>query len=227
MYKFLIFDLDDTILDFKKAESLAIKEFFNFLNVLDVEKYYKKYVEINENLWRMLEREEITREYLTNKRFEKTFKYFKKDVDGKKLAKEYKNFIGKYGISLDGADLFLEKIKDDFEMYIATNGLFEIQKNRLKNSSVKKYFKDVFISEKIGFLKPKYEFFKYIEKNIKNFKKEKAVMIGDNLFSDIYGANNFGIDTIWFNKKNIKNLQNIKPTYEVKNYDEILKILYK
>lgn len=227
MYKFLIFDLDDTILDFKKAESLAIREFFKSLNVLDIETYYKKYVQINENLWRMLEREEITREYLTNTRFEKTFKYFKKDVDGKKMAQEYKNFIGKYGISLDGADEFLEKIKDDFEMYIATNGLFEIQKNRLKNSSVKKYFKNIFISEKIGFLKPKLEFFKYIEKNIKDFKKEKAVMIGDNLFSDIYGANNFGIDTIWFNKKNLKKEKNIKATYAVKSYDELLKILYK
>lgn len=227
MYKFLIFDLDDTLLDFKSAEKNAIRDFFTYLKVSDIQQYYKAYVRINTDMWRQLEREEITREYLVNTRFQKTFKEFGKIVDGKEYAKEYRKFIGKYGIILDGADKFLEKISKDFEIYIATNGLFEIQKNRLKNSSISKYFKDVFISEKIGYLKPKREFFEYIEKNIDGFEKKKALMIGDNILADIYGAKNFGIDTVWFNYKNLIDYDNVKPTFEVKSYKELLDILYK
>lgn len=226
MYKFLIFDLDDTLLDFEKAEKIALTEFFTFLKVDDVEKYYKTYININKQMWKQLENDEITREYLTNTRFKKTFEVFNKNVDGRKYAIKYRDFIGKQGICLNGAVEFLEKINKDFEIYIATNGLFEIQKNRLKNSNISKYFKDVFISELIGYLKPKKEFFEYIENKIDGFKKEKALMIGDNIFADIYGAKQFGIDTVWFNKKNQKDKDKVNPTYEVKNYDELLNILY-
>lgn len=226
MYKFLIFDLDDTLLDFGKAEKLALTEFFTFLKVDDVEKYYKTYISINRQMWKRLEKEEITREELTNTRFSKTFEVFNKVVDGKEYAIKYRDFIGKQGMSIKGADEFLEKISYDFEIYIATNGLFEIQKNRLKNSTISRYFKEVFISEIIGYLKPKREFFEYIEKKIVGFKKEQALMIGDNIFADIYGAKQFGIDTVWFNKKDLKDKDKVKPTYEVKNYDELLNILY-
>ena len=227
MYKFLIFDLDDTLLDFGKAEKNALNEFFTYLNVDDIDLYYQTYLKINTEMWKKLEREEITRDELTNTRFSKTFQTFGKIVDGRDYAMKYRDFIGKQGISIKGADEFLEKISKKFEIYVATNGLFEIQKNRLKNSSISKYFKNVFISEVIGYLKPKKEFFEYLEKNIEGFEKKKALMIGDNILADIYGAKQFGIDTVWFNAKNMEDKNNVKPTYEVKNYEELLEILLK
>lgn len=226
MYKFLIFDLDDTLLDFGNAEKIALTEFFTYLKVDDIQKYYETYVSINREMWRKLELDEITREYLTNNRFSKTFEVFGIEVDGREMATKYRAFIGKQGQHLAGADIFLEKISKDFEIYVATNGLFEIQKNRLKNSSISKYFKDVFISETVGFLKPKREFFEYVEENIAGFEKEKALMIGDNILADIFGAKQYGLDTVWFNEKNMKDTENVKPTYEVKTYDELIDILY-
>lgn len=226
MYKFLIFDLDDTLLDFGNAEKIALTEFFTYLKVDDIQKYYETYVSINREMWRKLEFDEITREYLTNNRFSKTFEVFGIEVDGREMATKYRAFIGKQGQHLAGADIFLEKISKDFEIYVATNGLFEIQKNRLKNSSISKYFKDVFISETVGFLKPKREFFEYVEENIAGFEKEKALMIGDNILADIFGAKQYGLDTVWFNEKNMKDTENVKPTYEVKTYDELIDILY-
>ena len=226
MYKFLIFDLDDTLLDFELAEQIALKEFFEKLRVENPIEYINAYRRINRELWRRFEEEEVSREELTNTRFSKTFEHFGEVADGKGLAKQYAKVMGKQGVHINGAVEFLEKVSKDYEIYAATNGLYEIQKNRLKNSQISKYFKDVFVSGLIGYAKPKREFFEYLEKNISEFEKSKAVMIGDNIIADIHGANEYGIDTIWFNP-NAKDNKGIEPTYEVKNYDELLSVIEK
>lgn len=225
MYKNLLFDLDNTLLDFDKAEDMALEEFLSSLNVKDIQSYKAYYIKMNRQLWLDLEQNKITREELVNTRFHKLFHHFKIEVDGKELAEKYKVVLGKQGAVLEGAKELLEALYSRYNIYIATNGITYIQNHRLENSGLLPYIKDVFISEDIGYLKPEVQFFEYIENKIVDFNKEETLMIGDNLFADIYGGNNFGIDTVYYNPLNKPLEKDILPKYQISGYNELLKIL--
>lgn len=228
MYKYLLFDLDNTLFDFDLAEDIALTKLLEEQGVDDIKKYKEYYLPMNKELWHKLDKKEITREYLVKNRFKILFNHFGLEVDGDYLANRYKELLGLQGQHFDGAVEFLENLKkNNMKIFGATNGLITIQESRLKNSAISKYFDDIFISERIGVQKPDIEFFNYLSNKIPGFEKNKAVMIGDNLFADIGGGNNFGIDTIWVNLKGVKNNSDVLPTYEIKNYNELEKILLK
>lgn len=224
-YKFLLFDLDNTLLDFDLAEDTALTKLLEKQGVEDIELYKQYYSPMNKDLWHQLDEKKITRDYLVNNRFKILFSNFGLEVDGKMLASRYEQLLGEQGQHLEGAIELLDTLSKKYKIYAATNGLTSIQKNRLKNAAITKYFDKIFISEEIGYQKPDVKFFEFIEKHIPGFIKENSVMIGDNLFADIGGGVNFGIDTIWCNYKNIERKYDITPTYEVRSIDEIKKLL--
>ncbi|CAM3214739.1 YjjG family noncanonical pyrimidine nucleotidase [Streptobacillus felis] len=221
MYKILLFDLDNTLLDFDQAEENALNQFLKEEGIENIEEFKKFYKVENKKLWEKLEKNLITREELLNTRFYITFKHFGIDKNGKELSDKYTKIIGQQGVEIDGAVELLHKLSKDFEIYAATNGIKQIQENRLKNSKVLKYFKKVYISQELGYSKPSKEFFEAIQKDIL-FDKKEVLMIGDSLSADIVGANNFGIDSMWFNIKKLENNIKCNPTYVVENFDEIL-----
>ncbi|WP_314011054.1 YjjG family noncanonical pyrimidine nucleotidase [Pseudostreptobacillus hongkongensis] len=225
-YKYIFFDLDNTLLDFDEAENNALNELFLNHKVENISEYMKVYKEINKQLWEKLEKNEITREFLKNTRFKTLFSTFNKEINGNEFAKEYEILLGKQGVHIDGAIELLDKLKNEgLKIYALTNGITNIQKNRLKNSKIEKYFDKVYISEEIGYQKPYIPFYNHIEKDIKGFEKSKSIMIGDSLSADIQGAINYHIDSIWYNPKNLEENLSIKPTFMVNTYSEILKIL--
>lgn len=225
MYKFLLFDLDNTLLNFDKAEDIALNLLLKGENVTNIQEYKDFYLKMNKKLWLDLEQNKISRQELVNTRFYKLFNHFGIKKDGMELAEKYQFYLGNQGVALRGAISLLENLKNDYEIYAATNGITKIQQNRLRNSKISKYFKKVFISEEIGYVKPSKEFYQYVSKNIPGFNKKEALMIGDNLFADIYGANSFDIDTLYFNPTRKLNTTNIKPTYEAHSFKDIFNIL--
>lgn len=227
-YEILLFDLDNTLWNFDFSEKLALSEFF-LKKGLDREKldeYILNYKKINRKLWEKLENGGITREELLNTRFYEFFKTLNMEIDGKMYSDEYEKVIGSHGEIIEGAFELLSFLKKKgYRIFAVTNGIYNIQKMRLKNSTITNFFEDIFISEKIGFVKPDIRYFEYIQNKITNFSKNKTILIGDSLNADIKGANNFDIKSVWYNSKNMERDNNIVPTYEIKNYDELLKIL--
>ncbi|CAH0437686.1 Conserved hypothetical protein [Clostridium neonatale] len=67
--------------------------------------------------------------------------------------------------------------------------------------------------------------FEHTLKNINFFDKNKVLIIGDSLSSDIQGGINSDIDTCWYNPNKIINETSIKPTYEISNFDELKSLL--
>ena len=128
---------------------------------------------------------------------------------------------------MNGAEELLENLCKKYNLYVITNGITKVQKGRIKSANLKKYFKDIFISEEIGYDKPSIEYFEHCFERIEDFKKENAVIIGDSLSSDIQGGVNAGVKTIWFNPKGEKNNSSVKPDYEVSDLKEIEKLLEK
>ena len=225
-YKFLLFDLDHTLLDFDTAEDVALTQLLKEEGVEDIQAYKDYYVPMNKLLWKNLELKKITKKELVNTRFAKLFAHFGIEKDGAYLAERYQFFLSKQGQTFPGVEDLLRKlISKGYELYAATNGITYIQTGRLKQSGIAPYFKEIFISEQLNTQKPDAEFYEKIGARIPNFNKNHALMIGDSLSADIQGGNNAGIDTIWYNPHHLKNKSLAQPTYEIDSYQALLDCL--
>lgn len=228
IYKFLLFDLDHTLLDFDAAEDVALSHLLKEEGVEDIQAYKDYYVPMNKTLWKDLELKKITKQELVNTRFAKLFAHFGIEKDGAYLAERYQFFLSKQGQIFPGVEDLLKKlIHQGFELYAATNGITFIQTGRLEQSGIAPFFKEIFISEQLHTQKPDAAFYEKIGARIPNFDKKYALMIGDSLSADIQGGNNAGIDTIWYNPHHLENKTQAQPTYEVDSYQALLEILDK
>jgi HAD hydrolase, TIGR02254 family len=227
-YKFLLFDLDHTLLDFDAAEDVALTQLLKEEGVADIQAYKDYYVPMNKALWKDLEQKKITKSDLVNTRFSKLFEHFGIEKDGTYLANRYQFYLAQQGQVFSGAIELLDNlIERGYQLYAATNGITAIQTGRLAQSSLAPYFNQVFISEQLQTQKPDALFYEKIGQKIPGFSKEKVLMIGDSLTADIQGGNNAGIDTIWYNPHHLENKTQAHPTYEVDSYQALLELLDK
>ena len=225
-YKFLLFDLDHTLLDFDTAEDIALTQLLKEEGVEDIRAYKDYYVPMNKALWKDLEEKKITKQELVNTRFSKLFSHFGIEKDGVYLAERYQFYLAQQGQVFSGAMELLDSLIDrGYELYAATNGITTIQTGRLAQSGLAPYFNQVFISEQLQTQKPDALFYEKIGQQIAGFDKEKTLMIGDSLTADIQGGNNADIDTIWYNPQRIENHTQAQPTYEVHSYQDLLDCL--
>ncbi|MBQ4061419.1 MAG: YjjG family noncanonical pyrimidine nucleotidase [Christensenellaceae bacterium] len=198
MVKYVFIDLDDTILDFKKAENIAIKRTLSKLGIPVSEELCACYSNINMLLWKSLERGEVTRDELRVIRFSRFFEKIGADVSAEVGARTYEGFLSEGHFFIDGAEQLIKELSQIYDLYLASNGITATQRGRIASADIKKYFKNIFISEDIGFSKPDKRYFDACFNMIEGFEPEKAVIIGDSLTSDILGGKNAGIRTIWY-----------------------------
>lgn len=110
------------------------------------------------------------------------------------------------------------------QLYIVSNGVAKTQNMRLQDSGFAPYFKQVFVSEAVGYQKPDVRFFDSVANNITNFDKNKTLIIGDSLTSDIQGGVNAGIDTVWYNPQHLTTTT-VQPTYQISELLSLLKLV--
>ena len=222
-YKFLLFDADGTLLDFKKSEAEAVREVFAAHGISGDDETVALYSEINDGLWKKLERREIEKSVLLYKRFELFLETIGRcDVDAKLMASEYMQALSTKGYILDGAKEMCEQLYGKTKMYIVTNGVEFIQKGRYARCGIDKYFDAVFISDAIGIEKPSVKYFEYVSSHIDGFEADKAIIIGDSLTSDMQGGINFGIDTCWYNPTGKSVPENMPLTFVANSFDEVI-----
>ena len=149
-YKFLLFDLDHTLLDFDVAEDVALTQLLKEEGVADIQAYKDFYVPMNKALWKDLEQKKISKQELVNTRFSRLFAHFGQEKDGRFLAQRYQFYLAQQGQTFSGAHELLDSlIKHDYDLYAATNGITAIQTGRLAQSGLAPYFNQVFISEQL------------------------------------------------------------------------------
>ena len=227
-YKFLLFDLDHTLLDFESAEETALTQMLEDMNFPDVEAFKDYYKPMNQGLWKDLEQKKLTKQELVDSRFAIGFAHFGITVDGAEMALRYQDYIRLQGQSFPGAEEMLaELVQVGYQLYGATNGVTAIQEGRMAHSTIAPYFKEVFISEQLQTQKPDPDFFEKVGQRITGFRKEQTLMIGDSLSADIAGGDAAGIDTVWYNPDHKENTSQVLPTYTVSNYQEIVDLLIK
>lgn len=224
MIEFLFLDLDDTILDFHKAEHIAIGRTFEAMGLTPTEESRALYSRINKRHWEMLERGELTREQVLVQRFECLFRELGMEVDGVRCARTYEKFLGMGHYFLPGAEEAVQALSKKYRLFLASNGTASVQAGRMTSAGLYPYFEEVFVSQEIGYNKPSKEYFDACFARIPGFEKEKCLMVGDSLTSDILGGINAGIRTCWINPAG-KLSGEIRPDYEIKALAELPRLL--
>lgn len=236
MYKLILIDADDTLFDYKIAEDMAMTKMFEdigYFNENDDEDYKKlreEYKEINSHLWKELEKGNIESSKLKVERFKILFDKLNLKYDPEVASKQYLKRLGEGSYLFEGAEDFCKYLSEKYVVVILTNGLKEVQIPRINNSKIAPYINELIISEEVGANKPDTKIFEYAVNKIENklnikINKDEIIMIGDSQSADIQGGINFGVDTCWVNIIGKEENKNIKATYNVKNYDEMYKII--
>ena len=181
MIKTVLLDLDDTILDFKMSERVALTKTLNELNIEPTEEIIKKYSKYNISQWKRLELGEISREEVKVNRYKLLFDDIKVDASPQKATAIYEEHLAHGHYFVDGAKEMLYSICNDYNLYVVSNGAEKVQDGRMKSADINDCFKGIFVSEVVGFEKPNVEFFNKVFSQIENFNADEAVIIGDSL----------------------------------------------
>ena len=223
--RYLFFDLDDTLLDFHKAEAWAIRQALSHMGLTPTEEIVARYSAINQSQWELLEEKKLTREQVLVRRFDLLFQELGVDISSQETQKYYEEMLSRGHDFMPGAKKLLDTLDGKYEMYLVSNGTAMVQDRRLRESGIEPYFRDIFISERVGVDKPQREFFDRCFAKILDFDRTKAMMIGDSLTSDIRGGNNAGIRTCWYNPKKKLRRPGIQVDYEIHELLELPSLL--
>ena len=226
MYKALLFDLDDTILDFNASADFALRKLFISEGIKTNQDNLQLYKKINNNYWKKMEKGEIKRDELLIKRFIDFYKAIGKIItyqDGERINEEFFSYLGKKAVCIPGAYELLGDLENDYKLFLISNGVKRIQYERLALiPALQDKFDKIFVSEEIGAQKPSQTYGDYILKHIP-FKKKDMLIIGDSLTSDIKLGTVIGVDTCWYNP--LKLAGDNSYTYEIQNISDLKKFI--
>lgn len=225
MVKFLFIDMDDTILDFKKAEYFAIRKTLTDAGLDPTDEVCARYSQINEGYWKRLERKEVTRDQLQVGRFADLFAEYGVIADAEKCADAYMQNLGQGHYFIPGAEEALASLQKKYKLYLASNGNTDTQKSRIASAGIAKYFEKIFISGEVGVNKPDKGFFTAAFATIEDFDPTRAMVVGDSLTSDILGGKNADIATCWVNPAHKIAPPELQPDYQIESIAQLEALL--
>jgi len=228
-YKHIFFDLDRTLWDFEASAEQAFDVIFEKYNLKAVGvksgvHFHEVYTKHNNRLWDLYRVGKITKDDLRGKRFFLTLKDF--DVEDKELAEkigiEYTTISPKLVNLFPNAMEILDYLFPKYKLHIITNGFSEVQDVKLKSSDMGKYFDKVITSERAGVKKPDIRIFRFAMEQA-GTRAGDSIMIGDDYNVDILGAQNVGMDQVFFNPQKLSNANTC--TFEIDDLIELKEIL--
>ena len=220
----LLIDADDTLLDFTLGERTALGLAFAAHSLPFASDTHRVYHAINYKWWEKFERGEVSRADLVWHRFADLLEHYQLSFDPAVLNASYEQNLVEQHELIAGAKEFLIKMRARYRLYVVSNGHVRTQTKRFAQSGLDRLADGVFISEAVGYHKPQKEFFEHVAASIPHFDKDRAVLIGDSLSSDIQGGLNYGIKTILFNREG-KTIDKIRPDYVAHDWQEVETIL--
>ncbi len=227
MYKYLLWDIDGTVLNFLASEAYAIRTLFEKYKIGECsDEMIKLYSKINSKYWQKLERNELTKPEILVGRFREFFGIIGADITiAEEFNKDYQVTLGDYIEFVDKAEDILLSQKGKYTLVAVTNGTKVAQEKKLRLSGLDKIFDAIFISENVGAEKPNKEYFDYVFKKLGITNKSEVLIIGDSLTSDMKGGFVAGIDTCWFNPAHNPNTSEVSVTYEIDDLGKITEII--
>jgi len=224
-YDWILFDADGTLFDYCKAQAAALENSFRQRGIPFSGEIVELYSGINEKIWSDFEKGRITSDLLRTKRFEILFREIGIESDTRSFSAGYLSALSERADLLDGAQDLLDSISGRIRMMLITNGLKDVQRARVANSSIGHHFEDLVISDETGFAKPDKGIFEAAFDRMGNPGRDRVLMVGDSLTSDIRGGNDYGIDTCWFNPSGRACDQDVRIDYEIARLEELRGII--
>ncbi len=225
MYEFLFLDLDDTILDFHKAERIAISKTIRDFGVEPTEEVLSRYHVINKWHWEQLELGRMTRAEVLENRFGMLFEELGVTADKAVCARAYEKNLSQGHFFLPGAEEAVASLSKKYRLFLASNGTASVQKGRMTSANLYRFFEKVFVSQEIGHNKPSKAYFEAAFSQIPGFDRNKCLMVGDSLTSDIRGGIHAGIKTCWVNPGHAPHPADISPDYEIEYLHQLEALL--
>jgi len=224
--EWLLFDLDNTLLDFSKASRNSFWKTMADHGFECDEEVYKIYKKVNDKVWTLLEEKKITALELRSKRFLDFFQEMNiSGPDPSDFNAAYLTNLVEVSEMYEGVLEMLIELKTRYRMSIVTNGLSEVQEPRMSRLNLMPLFDSIIVSDDIGVAKPDPGFFEYTFQTIENAPpKETVMIIGDNLNSDILGGLQFGIQTCWLHHGR-PNDTGIEPHFQIEKIDALPNLL--
>ena len=211
----IFLDLDNTILDFTWAEKRALFQTLSELGIEPTEEIRQRYVAWNIYCWEQLEDGKMARDEVLWRRFALLFEELGLPLSGQEATLRYEGLLHEGHRFVPGAEELLRTLSAEHDLYLASNGVASVQHSRIASAGIALYFRDIFISEELGAVKPQKEFFDACFARIPGFDPARALMVGDSLTSDIRGGINAGIKTVWLNYNHKPGRPDIRPDYEI------------
>ena len=227
MIKVILWDIDGTLLDFEKAEYVAIKKCFEVFQLGEcTDEMIARYSVINKGYWERLERKEITKPEVLVGRFQEFFAKENIQTDcAAAFNEEYQTRLGDTICFCDDSYELVKNLRGRVKQYAVTNGTKVAQDKKLNKSGLIELFDGIFISEEIGVEKPDIKFFEHVWDKIGSYEPEEVLIVGDSLTSDMQGGNNAGIICCWYNPKHLENTKSVILDYEIDDLQKVLEIV--
>ncbi len=224
-YSHLIFDADNTLFDFDKAQTNALELCFADAKLAFKAHYHDLYASINHDLWQAFEQGKLSQASINAERFSRLIKKLELSVDIQFLSTVYLCRLAEGHFLYDGALEVLEGLKKHCRMIIVTNGLKEVQRPRFSNSPIMPYLEGIIVSDELGIAKPHAGIFDAAFDMLNHPAKKEVLIIGDSLSSDMQGGINYQIDTCWFNPQQKQNKLELGVTHEIRRLEELIDII--
>ena len=232
-YDILLWDIDGTLMDFKKAEAMSLSQCLREIHIEPEQDMIEDYSRINLSYWKRLEKGELTKPEVLLGRFTEFLGKYDIKTDVKEFLQHYEEGLGHFNFIQDDSLKLCQCLKEHgFRQYIVTNGTVDVQRMKLRETGLGRIVDGVFISDELGIPKPQKAFFEicfeeiFGEKEPDQNQRSRVLIIGDSLSSDIQGGINAGIDTCWYCNPGEDNLEAIPVTYEINNLHQILDVIY-
>lgn len=227
MIQVILWDIDNTLLDFNAAERDSLRSCFARFGLGECSgERIGRYSAINVRWWQRLERGELTKPQVLTGRFREFFDREGidcPDIDG--FNEYYQTQLGENVYFQDGAQELVRRLQGRVKQYAVTNGTRATQRRKLAKSGLGELLDGVFISEDVGAEKPRLEYFEAVFRQIGPYRREEMLIVGDSLTSDMRGGNNAGILCAWYNPKGLPRPEDLRLDFDLRRLDEVEELL--
>lgn len=228
-YKCVFFDLDHTLWDYETNSRDTLQELFRHhqlpqIGIDDFETFHAVFKRVNQELWYLYDHGLIDSAVIREQRFQKILEAFQLNDQqlATQLSRDYINQSPKKGKLLPGAEETLQYLVEEYALTLVTNGFDDVQQTKLASGKLTHYFKHIVTSQRAGYKKPSREIFDFaLAAN--GVSSKDAIMVGDNLVTDIAGAQNASVDAVFFNPDGVAYNQPVK--HEIRNLKELCSLL--
>jgi 2-haloacid dehalogenase len=225
-YNIILWDLDQTLLNFEKAEEYAIRQSFEAYGKRIDKDTVALYSAINDSYWKRLEKGEVTQQEVLYGRFRTLFEQLSiGDIRAEQFADVYRDKLSDVYFYMEDSYSLCQELKKNYRQYIVTNGVAKTQRKRIELAGFDKLMDGVFISEEIGYPKPEKAFFDRCFAAIPDFTKERTIIVGDSLSSDMAGGKRAGIACCWYHPEKREQNTGQEVDYEISSLRDVIKIL--